>query len=262
MKYSPSLLVSLALLIFTSITKSQLHASALLFGIVLWHTIFPDPPSIETKRHLPSRVEFLASLRVDPITSEGDGNVKEDCPACWEDLDERIRLVCGHKFCKSCILSWLNGASSAADSCPVCRRVLFIAGNHFSTREYINVLAHKLRICTAMIVITTTMLKVISCSWVLYGWRTSLMPLVVCTLGGGTSLWKSLDGMLYMVLSLLMAASAQRSFWMHNHNWHQAQLGGTLNIVATLGWLKHCNSELNTLSAISALALRKKGNFS
>lgn len=88
------------------------------------------------------------------------------------------------------------------------------------------------------------------------------MPLMVCTLGGGTSLWQSLDEMLYILLSVLMAASAWRSFWMHNDNWYHAQLGGTLNIIATLGWLRHCNADSEVLSAISAVATRKKGVLS
>lgn len=258
MEFGPSLLSSLALLILISISKSQLHALALLFGIVLWHTIFPAPASAETRRHLPSKAKFLANLQVLSGASGGDKIVEEDCPACWERLEQRIRFVCGHKFCKSCALSWLNGTSSAADSCPVCRRVLCNAENSLSTREYIDILAHKLRICASIVIITTTMLKTVPCLWILHGWRTSLTPVITCTLGGGTSLWESLDGMLYIVLSVLMAASAQRSFWMHNHNWYQAQLGGTLNIVATLGWLRHCNSELDVLSAISALALRRR----
>lgn len=131
MEFAHYLLVSpAALLIFLGTTKSQVHAFAFLSGILLWHRMFPAPASTNTRRHLPSKVKLLANLMVDPAASKGD-HVGENCPACWEGIDEPIRVFCGHRFRKNCILLWLNGIYSAAKSCLVCKRLLFNAGNTF-----------------------------------------------------------------------------------------------------------------------------------
>lgn len=249
-----SLLVP-ALFVLVRVLKSSLHASAFLTGTILWHTIFPLPQTTEGSKHLPSRAKYVASLQVE--TDSTTDSVKDDCPTCWHELHEPLRLICGHRFCKGCILPWFRG-TSAASSCPICKRELFIAENSLPTRELINQLAHKLRVCAAIILIATTLLKTIPCLWVLHGWQSSLMPLFRCTTGGGTSLWNCSEEIVYIVLSALMVATAKRSFWTHGHDWHRAHLGGVLNIAATIGWLSHCSSALDTLSALSDLASRRK----
>jgi hypothetical protein len=242
-----------ALLIFVCMVKSPLHASASLIGAILWYTIFP-PGTANDRKHLPSRVTYLASLQVEADTSEE--SIKEICSTCWHEIEAPIRLVCGHRFCKGCILPWFS-AASAVGSCPICKRDLFVAENTLSTRDSINQLAHKLRVCAAIVLIITTLLKTIPCSWVLHGWHSSLMPLFRCTTGG-MSLWNCFEEIVYIVLSILMVTTANRSFWTHGQDWHRAHLGGVFNIAATIGWLSHCSSELDTLSALSSLALRRR----
>lgn len=43
----------------------------------------------------------------------------EECPVCYEKV-ANCKLVCGHKFCKSCVKTWyLKGTEP---SCPMCRK--------------------------------------------------------------------------------------------------------------------------------------------
>lgn len=125
------------------------------------------------------------------------------------------------------------------------------------TLELLNRLAHKLRVCTSVICILITVAKIFPCLWILHGWQTSLVPLLRCATGG-ISLRKCFDDLAYLFLSVLMVVSAKRSFWTHGHNWHRAHLGGVLNVAAAVGWLVYCDRELQALSAILNMALRKK----
>lgn len=244
-----------ALLVFVCMSKSPLHASASVIGAILWYTIFP-PGIANDRKHLPSRVTYIASLQVEVEAETSEGSIKDTCPTCWHEIEAPIRLVCGHRFCKDCILPWFR-AASAVGSCPICKKDLFVAESTLSTRDAINQLAHKLRVCAAIVLIITTLLKIIPCSWVLHGWHSSLMPLFRCTTGA-ISLWTCFEEIIYIVLSILMVTTAKRSFWTHGHDWHRAHLGGMFNIAATIGWLSHCSSELDTLAALSSLALRRR----
>jgi hypothetical protein len=246
-------LAILALLAVLCMSKSQLHASAFLAGTILWHSIFPSPKT-EKRQDLPSRSKYLASLQVESEPRTPEDDAKENCPTCWDEIKEPIRLVCGHRFCKDCILPWFN-STPAADNCPICKRVLFV--NAPLTQDSINQLAHEVRVCAALIHIATELGKILPCYWVLHGWATSFMPLFRCTTGG-LSLWDCCEEIVYIVLSVLMVTTARQSFWTHGHDWHQAHLGGWVNIVATLGYVKHCSSKLDSLSAIAGLAMRRK----
>jgi hypothetical protein len=254
MSFSAWSLVTPAIFAIVCMAKTKLHAAAFILGAVFWHSIFPPPPpgAAAKKKDLPSREKYLANLQIESETTEEDA--EEDCPTCWDKINDPVRLVCGHRFCKDCILPWLSGAS-AADSCPICKRVLFV--NTPSTQESINQLAHKLRVCAAIIHIATELGKILPCYWVLHGWATSSMPLLRCATGG-LSLWDCFEEVVYLGLSILMVTTARRFFWTHGHDWHQAHLGGWVNIVATIGYVKHCSSELDTLSAVAGLAMRRK----
>jgi hypothetical protein len=257
MLFSAWSLIAPAIFAVVCMSKTKLHAAAFILGVILWHSIFPPSGSSEKRKDLPSKKTYLANLQVetaDPTKTEEGHAAKEDCPTCWDEIHDPIRLVCGHRFCKDCILPWLTG-TSAADSCPICKRVLFI--NTPSTQESINQLAHRLRVCAAIVHLATELGKILPCYWILHGWSTSFMPLFRCTTGG-LSLWDCFEEVVYVVLSVLMVTTARRSFWTHGNHWHQAHLGGWVNVVATVGYIKHCSSELDTLSAISGLAMRRK----
>jgi hypothetical protein len=43
----------------------------------------------------------------------------EECPVCYEK-SASCKLVCGHKFCVSCVKTWYM--KSAEASCPMCRK--------------------------------------------------------------------------------------------------------------------------------------------
>jgi hypothetical protein len=241
--------VSMSLVRVVHIANSWIHVSALLAGLIIWHCVFPHTPITPDTRLLPSKKQCLQRLQTSKefSTRQKDG----DCPTCWDELESPIRLNCGHRFCESCIIPWLEGN----DSCPICRKTLYAVKT--SNGETLNIIAHKLRICAAIINITTTIVKVLPCSWILHGWQTTFVPLLQCTMGG-TSLIGCLDDLVYIVLSILMVVSAKSAIATHGPEWHRTQLSGVRNIVATIGWLRHCESELRILSAIADLALKRK----
>lgn len=43
-----------------------------------------------------------------------------ECPVCYEHASN-CTLVCGHKFCKSCVKTWYTKGNGSA-GCPMCRR--------------------------------------------------------------------------------------------------------------------------------------------
>lgn len=53
------------------------------------------------------------------ITHSVKAKAAMECPVCYENTTN-CTLVCGHKFCKSCVKTWyLKGSESG---CPMCRR--------------------------------------------------------------------------------------------------------------------------------------------
>jgi hypothetical protein len=44
-----------------------------------------------------------------------------ECPVCYEN-SVNCTLVCGHKFCKSCVKTWYLKGSTTESGCPMCRR--------------------------------------------------------------------------------------------------------------------------------------------
>jgi hypothetical protein len=233
---------------FVGIANSWVRASALLIGTLFWHYTSPHAPMAPDTRRLPSKARYLQKLEVQVIPGYQAGG---NCPTCWDELDSPIRLGCRHYFCESCIRPWLD----RHNHCPVYRIALYTADLP-ARREQINIIAHKLRVCAAVISIMTTILKALPCFWILRGWHTSFVPMLRCTIGC-TSLVGCFDDLTYIVLSILMIVSAKRAITTHGAEWHRTQLSGTWNIIATIGWLRYCDSELRILSALSDLALRK-----
>lgn len=39
----------------------------------------------------------------------------DDCPICYDEMQCKIDLQCGHSFCLPCLQNWENG------TCPICR---------------------------------------------------------------------------------------------------------------------------------------------
>ena len=74
----------------------------------------------------------------------------------------------------------------------------------------------------------------------------------------GTVALGLLRGSLCFVMSVLMVITANASFWTHGRDWHQAHIGGWINFAATVGWIRVCSEELDTLEGIWGLAMRRK----
>jgi hypothetical protein len=74
-----------------------------------WRTICPP--------HHPFTVDDIKFPKDDIGDDDNDGL----CKICYCEYSEPIITECRHKYCKSCILSWLN--KHQHDSCPLCRYI-------------------------------------------------------------------------------------------------------------------------------------------
>ena len=43
-----------------------------------------------------------------------------DCPVCLDEIDDEVRLACGHTGCRACLDPWLRHNAS----CPLCRHAV------------------------------------------------------------------------------------------------------------------------------------------
>jgi hypothetical protein len=53
----------------------------------------------------------------------------DECPIClieYTSADKYIETKCGHKFCKGCILEWLENTKN----CPLCGRKISMIKKH------------------------------------------------------------------------------------------------------------------------------------
>lgn len=48
---------------------------------------------------------------------------KPECSICMEEVNEKIKLDCGHNFCKECIYPWIVEKWKDS-SCPMCRTAI------------------------------------------------------------------------------------------------------------------------------------------
>jgi hypothetical protein len=51
------------------------------------------------------------------------------CGICFGQMQEALALPCRHRFCRSCILSWMMPQNEDNPSCPYCRRVYALVSN-------------------------------------------------------------------------------------------------------------------------------------
>ena len=73
--------------------------------------------------------EFIA--RLPPVSPAQLRNSQNDeCPCCNTAFGpatrDVVRLSCRHQFCRPCLSQWLSEGSSDKNTCPTCRRELFI----------------------------------------------------------------------------------------------------------------------------------------
>jgi len=77
------------------------------------------------------------------------------CSICLETYTHPITISCQHTFCYHCIVRWIDQASSAKPSCPVCRthirkqlditsRLTRSMTEHQRKKKFINTLTQKL----------------------------------------------------------------------------------------------------------------------
>jgi hypothetical protein len=79
------------------------------------------------------------------LTGDIEMSVFDDCPICMCEISKKrnnIALLCGHKFCATCILQ--NVVQALSDKCPLCRvqftsneNVCNIVRPHNNNTEYI-----------------------------------------------------------------------------------------------------------------------------
>lgn len=62
-----------------------------------------------------------------------NNKMASECEVCYSAV-ANCKLVCGHKFCKSCVKSWYLKAKTEVATCPMCRRMLYFKGL-YKTRE-------------------------------------------------------------------------------------------------------------------------------
>ncbi|XP_063223057.1 peroxisome biogenesis factor 10-like [Bacillus rossius redtenbacheri] len=54
------------------------------------------------------------------LLTAGKGQAASSCPLCLEEVRETSCTPCGHMFCWSCIMEWLQDKRE----CPLCREAL------------------------------------------------------------------------------------------------------------------------------------------
>lgn len=64
-----------------------------------------------------------AGLAVQGAVAAGEAaDEEDDCPICQDTMADAVALVpCGHRFCRSCATTWVEGHQS---TCPVCRQAV------------------------------------------------------------------------------------------------------------------------------------------
>ncbi|KAM3425517.1 Tripartite motif-containing protein 60 [Cercospora zeina] len=70
------------------------------------------------RKNMTTLAQFLASGLTPMELSQDDA----ECPICFESLDDKVSVTCGHVFCRACISTW---AQSPSNTCPTCRSVLY-----------------------------------------------------------------------------------------------------------------------------------------
>ena len=63
---------------------------------------------------LPTKDEYFRDLKADPALA----NYEDDCPVCYDPIEQAIRTSCGHIVCLSC----LTKCMALKNTCPLCRR--------------------------------------------------------------------------------------------------------------------------------------------
>lgn len=66
------------------------------------------------------RENLIVEIDKKPIkyyTIENSYFSRKDCPVCFENTKQLVRLKCSHFFCKECMDNWLE----ISKTCPLCR---------------------------------------------------------------------------------------------------------------------------------------------
>ncbi|KAI5209170.1 FAD/NAD(P)-binding domain-containing protein [Aureobasidium subglaciale] len=132
-----------------------LYAAAAFVITILWNHLFPFEEHGPEILLLPTKKPYLEALNPmeDPTPVLG-----EHCPTCWEEIDAEskpTKLACGHVYCNSCILAWID---SGKNTCPICKIVLF-RQPMFQGKEAISEKLHKIRICISWTCLITTVVR-------------------------------------------------------------------------------------------------------
>ena len=76
---------------------------------------WPSPPPPSEKKAEAKPVWFEFDVTVDDSITEDD-----ECPVCFEPIQQGAMTACKHTFCRTCLKQW----ASRSPECPICRHEL------------------------------------------------------------------------------------------------------------------------------------------
>ncbi|THZ68812.1 FAD/NAD(P)-binding domain-containing protein [Aureobasidium pullulans] len=145
----------IAITLAAPLFKYPPYAAAVFTLVVIWNHLFPSEQPNPEVLLLPTKIPYLAALK--PL-DDPTPHIGEHCPTCWEELgkdNKPTKLVCGHVYCNSCLLEWID---SGKNTCPICKKVLF-QQPLFTGKEAIAAYVHRLRICFVVLGLLITFLR-------------------------------------------------------------------------------------------------------
>ena len=55
--------------------------------------------------------------------------IEDECGICYDEIVNKVTLVCDHSYCNDCIMGWKNSDASDHNLCPFCRKTIVIKTN-------------------------------------------------------------------------------------------------------------------------------------
>lgn len=224
------------------------YAAAVFTLVIVWNHLFPSEQPTPEVLLLPTKIPYLAALK--PL-DDPTPHIGEHCPTCWEELsgeNQPTKLVCGHVYCNSCLLEWID---SGKNTCPICKKVLFLQPL-FAGKEAIAAYVHKLRICFVVLDLLITFLRqilaFIAChptKWEHMHWEWSyLNPLSYLVSYG--SLGKNINAIAIVIFEILQLGFAMYGVKVFGPAWFKLFPGDwTLWVSTVFSSFSNCSMEID-----------------